>query len=55
MDKLLLILLGIFLLLFGVFAVTNLELTWGRPVMGFAALIAGVVCLIRGIVGYTSS
>lgn len=44
MDKLVLILLGIFLLLFGVFAVTNIEVLWGKGVM---ALGAGVVCLIR--------
>ncbi len=47
MDKLVLILLGIFLLLFGIFAVTNLQVEWGKPIMGFAALGAGIVCLIR--------
>ena len=49
LDKLLLILLGIFLLLFGLFSVTNLQVEWGRPLMGFAALAAGVVCIIRGV------
>lgn len=49
MDKLLLILLGIFLLLFGIFSVTNLQVEWGKPLMGFAALIAGAVCIIRGV------
>jgi hypothetical protein len=48
-DKLLLILLGIFLLLFGIFHVTNLQVEWGGPIMGFAALGAGVVCLIRAL------
>jgi uncharacterized membrane protein len=48
-DKLLLILLGIFLLLFGIFAVTNVEVVWGRAIMGIAALAAGVVCLIRAL------
>lgn len=38
--------LGIFLTLFGVFAVTNLSISWGRPVMGFAAGIAGVLILL---------
>lgn len=47
MDKLLLVLLGIFLLLYGVFAVTNLQVEWGRPIMGFSALAAGAVCLFR--------
>ena len=49
MDKLVLILLGVFLLLFGLFAVTNIEVVWGKPLMGFAALAAGAVCLIRAL------
>lgn len=49
MDRLALILIGIFLTLFGVFAVTNIEVVWGEPIMGIAALVAGIVCLIRGI------
>jgi hypothetical protein len=48
-DKLILILLGVFLLLFGIFAVTNLQVEWGKPIMGFAALAAGIVSLFRGI------
>lgn len=48
-DKLLLILLGIFLLLFGVFAVTNLDVVWGKPIMGFGALAAGVVALFLAL------
>lgn len=48
MDKLVLILLGIFLALFGAFAVTNLQVEWGEPIMGFSALAAGIACLIRG-------
>ena len=50
-DKLLLITLGIFLLLTGLFTVTNFQIEWGKPILGFSALIAGVVCfvvLIRG-------
>jgi hypothetical protein len=42
-SKLFLILLGLFLVLFGFFAVTNLRVTWGEPLMGFAALAAGIV------------
>jgi hypothetical protein len=49
MDKLVLILLGIFLVLFGIFTVTNLQVEWGKPIMGFAALAAGTVCLIRAL------
>ena len=48
-DRLLLILLGVFLLLYGLFAVTNLRVEWGPALMGFAALAAGVVCLIRAL------
>lgn len=46
-DKFVLIFLGVFLLLFGIFAVTNLKVEWGQPIMGFSALIAGAICLIR--------
>jgi len=48
-DKLLLILLGVFLLLFGIFTVTNIQLEWGKPLEGFAALAAGIVCIVRAI------
>lgn len=51
MDRLLLILLGVFLLLFGIFAVTNLKVEWGPAIMGFSALAAGIVCLVRAIAG----
>lgn len=47
MDKMTLILIGVFLLLFGIFAVTNLQVEWGKPIMGFSALAAGVICIIR--------
>jgi uncharacterized membrane protein HdeD (DUF308 family) len=48
-DTWILVLLGVFLLLFGIFTVTNLQVEWGRPIMGFSALIAGVACLVRAI------
>lgn len=48
-DKLLLILLGLFLLLFGLFSVTNIQVEWGKPIMGFAALAAGAVCVVRAL------
>jgi len=35
--------LAIFLLLYGLFSVTNIEVAWGKPIMGFAALVAGVL------------
>lgn len=46
-DKLFLIFLGIFLLLFGVQAVTNIEVVWMVPLTGLAALIAGGIALVR--------
>lgn len=46
-DRVVMICLGIFLLLFGIFTVTNLQIEWGRPIMGFAALLAGGICLFR--------
>lgn len=49
MDRLVLILLGLFLLIHGIMAVTNLQVTWMVPIAGFSALAAGAVCLIRGL------
>ena len=49
MDRLILILLGVFLLLFGAGAVTNVVIVWMGPVTGLAALACGVVCLIRAL------
>lgn len=46
-DKAILILLAIWALLFGIAAVTNLQIVWMTPIMGLAALVLGVVCLIR--------
>lgn len=46
-DRWVLILLAVWALLFGIFTVTNLRVEWGNPLMGFAALILGIVCLIR--------
>lgn len=46
-DKVTLIALAVWSLLFGLFAVTNVVITWGRPLCGFAALVLGVICTIR--------
>lgn len=46
-DKLTLICLAVWAFLFGIFAVTNIEVVWGKPIMGFAALVLGAVCLLR--------
>lgn len=49
LDRLVLILLGVFLLLYGIMTVSNIQITWMGPIAGFSALVAGVVCIIRGM------
>jgi hypothetical protein len=44
-------LLGVFLVLFGVFAVTNIQVEWGKPIMGFSALVAGIACIFLAFSG----
>lgn len=46
-HKLMLLFLGIFLLLFGVAHVTNIQVVWMNPIMGIAALVAGVLALFE--------
>jgi len=47
LDKTILILLGVWAIIFGILYVTNLKIEWSGQIMGFAALCLGVVCLIR--------
>lgn len=47
MDKLVLLCLAVWALLFGIAHVTNIQIVWMTPIMGIAALVLGVVCLIR--------
>lgn len=51
-DWIVLLCIGVFLLLFGIFSVTNIQIEWGKPIMGYAALIAGVICVIRAFAGF---
>lgn len=44
-NRVFLVCLGIFLLLFGLFSVTTIGVEHGKTIMGFSALIAGAVCL----------
>jgi hypothetical protein len=53
-DRVLFICLGVYLFLVGLFAVTNLQVEWSRPIMGFAALVAGALCFARGARGVTT-
>lgn len=46
-DKILLICLAVFFLLYGLFAVTNVTVVWGPVLIGFAALVAGIICTVR--------
>lgn len=45
-TKALIVCLMLWAILFGIFSVTNLEVQWGRPIMGFSALALGICCLI---------
>ena len=47
MDRMFYGLLGLWAGLTGIFLVTNLEVEWSKPILGFAALALGVVCVIR--------
>lgn len=48
-DRLILICLAVWALLFGLFAVTNIAVAWGHPLMGFAALVLGIVCIVKAV------
>jgi hypothetical protein len=50
-DKVVLICLAIWALITGLLAVTNIQITWGPTLAGFAALVLGIVCLIRVFAG----
>ena len=49
MDRLTLILLGLFLLLYGIAHSTNIQVVWMEPVTGLAALAAGVICVVKAV------
>ncbi len=50
-DFLLLILFAVFFLAYGVEHATNVQIVWLQPAGAIAALAAGVVCIIRAVVG----
>ena len=54
-GKILLIALAVFFLLYGLFAVTNITVVWGPTLIGFAALVAGVICTIAAFTGRPTS
>jgi len=49
LNRLMLIFLGVWALLTGIFLVTNLRVDWQHPLTGFAALILGIICIICAI------
>jgi len=48
-DRLILACLAVWALLFGLLTVTNITVDFMKSIMGIAALVLGVVCLIRVI------
>lgn len=48
-DRVLLVLLALFFLLYGLAHVTNVRVVWMEPLCGLAALAAGAVCLFRAL------
>lgn len=52
MDKWVLLPLAVFFLLYGILAVTDTHVVWGPQLMGFSALVIGVVCVIRAVAGW---
>jgi uncharacterized membrane protein HdeD (DUF308 family) len=48
-DRIFLISLAVFLLLYGLFAITNFAIVWGPALVGFSALIAGICAGIKAL------
>lgn len=55
LSRLVLVLMAVFFILYGVLAVTNIKVEWDRPIMGFAALILGIVCAVQAVMMYQSA
>lgn len=53
MDRWVLLAIGIFFFLFGLFALTNVSVAHGPTIMGFAALVAGVLCIVHGVSAFS--
>ncbi len=54
-GRVLLVCLGLFCFLYGITHVTNIKIEWADPICGFAALVAGVICIIRACMGIGST
>lgn len=54
-NRVLLICLAVFFILYALFALTNIKVVWGDIAMGIAALVAGVVCAFYALAGWRST
>lgn len=50
-DRVVLVCLAIWALLFGLLTVTTVQIDLAKPIMGIAALVLGVVCIVRAVKG----
>lgn len=41
--------LAVFLILYGIITVSNIRVEWMTPIMGFSALVAGVIIFIVAV------
>ena len=51
LDRVMLICLAIWAVMFGLTHVTDTKIALGNSIMGFSALILGVVCVIKAVNG----
>lgn len=54
-DRVIVLLLGVWAFLFGVLQVSNLKVEAMSTIMGYAALILGVVCIVRALMGFMAA
>lgn len=52
LDRVLLVLLGVWALGYGLLAVTNIRVEWMATIVGYAALVLGILCLVRLVMGW---
>lgn len=50
-DRIFMILLALFLLVFGILTVTNIEFVGSKVIMGLSALLAGVFAIVKAAKG----
>ena len=50
-DRVFYVLLGLFLLIYGVIHATNLRVVWMEPISAICALVAGILCIVMAVRG----